>query len=371
MKINKHKIVLLINSLAGGGAEGVCVSIANSFAANGYEVDLIVLNLNNEVYLNRLSKEINLIVLNVNNARYSFLSLLKYLIKNKPKKIIVFSYELSAILVILRSLFRLKIKIISRNINTLSKKIKFLEQQNFWIRYVVKNLIYYSYQKIDYVINQCYAMKEDLNKLYPQLSHKSGVIYNPISNHILDYVNLNDIKNVKKENYILCVGRLEKQKAFHYAIEGFARIKNKFPSLRLKILGEGSLEKELKQKANDLKLLDRIDFEGFQKNIIPYYLHARATVLTSFYEGFPNSLLESIILGTPVVSFDCLCGPNEIIKKGINGYLVKQEDISDLENKLSLVIKSRFDIEKMSLTVEKFKLDKIFKHYQKILNSFT
>ena len=370
MKINKDKISLIINSLAGGGAEGVCVSVANSFANNGYEVDLIILNLNNEVYLDRLSKKVNLIVLQVNHARYSFLPLLKYLIRNKPEKILVFSYELSAVLVILRLLFRIKIKIISRNINTLSKKINHLEKQNFWMKHIVKNLIKYSYQKIDHVINQCYEMRDDLHKTFPKISNKSSVIYNPISNQFLDYINLNDIKNVKKENYLLCVGRLEKQKAFHYAIEGFSRIANKFPNLRLKILGQGSMEKKLKQKAIDLKLADRIDFEGFKKNIIPYYLHARATVLTSLYEGFPNILVESIILGTPVVSFDCPCGPNEIVKKGINGYLVHQEDISDLENKLSSVINGRFDVEKMNLSVEKFKLNEIFKNYQKILNSF-
>ena len=60
MKIDKDKIVLLINSLAGGGAEGVCVSIANSFADKGYQVDLVILNLNNEAYLDRLSKNVNL-----------------------------------------------------------------------------------------------------------------------------------------------------------------------------------------------------------------------------------------------------------------------------------------------------------------------
>lgn len=369
MKIDKDKIVLLINSLAGGGAEGVCVSIANSFADKGYQVDLVILNLNNEAYLDRLSKNVNLIVLNVNHARYSSPSLLRYIYKNKPKKILVFNYELSVMLVILRFLFRIKIKIISRNINTLSKKIIFLEQQNFWTKYVVKTLIKYFYNKIDHVVNQCHAMHDDLIKIYPQLYHKSSVIYNPVSNHILDYVNLHDLHQIKKKDYLLCVGSLEKQKAFHYAIEAFATIANDFPKLRLKILGQGSLEQELKQKVIDYNLTGRVDFEGFQKDIIPYYLYARATVLTSIYEGFPNTLVESITLGTPVVSFDCPSGPREIIKEGINGYLVKYKDTVDLKKKLLTVIKNEFSVEKMSSTVESFKLNKINKHYEKILSS--
>ena len=98
MSLDK-KIIFLISTLSGGGAEGVCVGIANSFADNGWDVDLVVLNLRNEAYLNRLSEKVNLIVLNVNHI-LGF-SLLRYLYK-KNKKILVFNYELSVVLVILK-----------------------------------------------------------------------------------------------------------------------------------------------------------------------------------------------------------------------------------------------------------------------------
>ena len=118
------KITLMISSLSGGGAESVCVSMANSFVNNDWQVDLIILNLNDEVYLKRLSDKVNLTVLNVNHARNSILPLLRYIYKKKIKTFLVFNYELAVILVILRLIFRIKIKIIARNINTLSIKIK-------------------------------------------------------------------------------------------------------------------------------------------------------------------------------------------------------------------------------------------------------
>ena len=133
--------------MSGGGSESVCISIANSFANNNWQVDLVILNLNDEAYLNRLSEKVNLVVLNINHARYSALSLLNYLNSNKIKTILVFNYELAVILVILRLIFRLQIKIISRNINTLSIKIKKFEEQNLWTKYVVKNLVKYFYHK--------------------------------------------------------------------------------------------------------------------------------------------------------------------------------------------------------------------------------
>ena len=368
MKINRGKIVFLISSLGGGGAERVCVNIANSLAEKGYNIELVVLNLNNEIYLKYLSKNVKIIELKINHVRYSALPLLEYIFKNKPNKILAFNYELSVMLVILRFLFRFKFKILSRNVNTFSLKIEHLDQANLWNKFIVKNLIKFFFSKVDHVVNQCHAMRSDLISIYPQLHHNSSVIYNPISNHMLDEVSSHDLNKIKKKDYLLCVGRLEKQKAFHYAIKAFAEIANEFPKLRLKILGQGSLEQELKQKVIDFGVGDRVDFEGFKKNISSYYLYARATILTSLYEGFPNTLVESIALGTPVVSFDCPSGPSEIIKDGVNGYLVNYKDSVDLKSKLSRIIENKFSINKMINSIEKFRLYKISKSYDEILN---
>ena len=169
---------------------------------------------------------------------------------------------------------------------------------------------------------------------------------------------------------MLCVGRLENQKAFHYAIKGFASISKKFPSLRLKFLGQGSLEKELKKIVAKHGLEKRVDFEGFKKDIIPYYLYAKATLITSKYEGFPNCMVESLKLGTPVISFDCPSGPKEIIKNGINGFLVKHEDLDDLNRKLLIFMSSEFNIEDMNSTLKKHEPVEVAKSYVRILNSF-
>ena len=370
MKLKKKKILLLNSSLAGGGAESVCVSIANKFSDKGWSVDLAVLNTNNETFLYRIFKSVKLITLNVSHARYAALPLIKYIFKNKPKIILVFNYELSVMLVILRFLFRLDIKIIARNINTLTIKLRQFEDQNFWTRYIVLPLVKFCYQNVDHVVNQCHGMRDDLIHTYPKLINNSSVIYNPIPDHIEDYTRKHDLSKIKKEEYILCVGRLEKQKAFHYAIETFAKISNKFPKLRLKIIGKGNLEYKLRQKAIDCHIAQKVDFLGFQKNIIPFYLHAKATVLTSNYEGYPNVLIESIIMNTPVVSFDCPNGPAEIIKNGVNGYLVKNLDASDLENKLLETLKREFNYLELKNSVKKNQIDQVFQRYEKLINFY-
>ena len=175
-------------------------------------------------------------------------------------------------------------------------------------------------------------------------------------------------KSIKKK-YILCAGRLEKQKSVHYAIEAFALAR---PFLKgnyyLKIVGQGSLEKELKNLVKCLKIEQHVLFEGFQKNITSYYLKAKATLLSSTYEGFGNVLIESIMLGTPIISFDCPSGPDEIIND-LNGKLVKFGDIKGLSRAIIDVCNSEYDIESVQSTAHRYRSDKIVKEYEQVLNS--
>src|SRR5690606_4579843 len=127
----------------------------------------------------------------------------------------------------------------------------------------------------------------------------------------------------------------------HYLLEAFCRLEDK--EVILKLLGKGSLENELKKLAKDLGIEDRVIFEGFQEDVISYIISAKVVALTSLYEGFPNVLVESIALGTPVVSFDCQSGPSEIIIDGVNGYLVKYLDKDDFAKKLDLALTKDFD----------------------------
>ena len=269
----------------------------------------------------------------------------------------------------MRFFIKLKIKIIARNTSTFSIRINEYKKKNIWARYIISPLIEHFYKKADHIVNQCNGMLNDLINVNPEIKLKSSVINNSIPNNIQAYVDLNNINQIKRKNYLLCVGRLEEVKAYHYAIEAFAKIAGKFPNLRLKFVGDGSLKNNLKQKATELSILNRIDFEGFQNNIIPYYLGAKATILTSLYEGYPNILIESIALGTPVVAFNCKSGPNEIIKNNVNGYLVKHLDVKDLTDKLSKVLTSSFKRKNIIQTLEKNQNKYVSEKYKNLIES--
>lgn len=358
-------MTFFVTSFRCGGTERICVTLANTLIDCGWDIDIIVLNLNNSVLQTELNNKINLTVFNVNHTRKVFLKLIKYLIIHKPKKILAFNHQFSVILIIIRAIFSFKFQIIARNMSTLSKKND--TENSFWHKHIVNRFIRLFYRNVDMVIAQSKGMKDDLINNYKIPEEKCVIIHNPVNPSIEHYLKDNPFKNYEKK-YLLCVGRLESVKSFHYAIRSFAQIKNDYKELRLKIVGEGNLRKDLITLATKLGVLESVDFEGFKKDIIPYYLGAKATILTSIYEGFPNVLIESIALGTPVVAFDCPCGPNEIIINGVNGFLVRFQDNEHLENSLRATLDKEWQTSKIIDTALNFSSQQVIKKYVQIFS---
>ena len=87
-----------------------------------------------------------------------------------------------------------------------------------------------------------------------------------------------------------------------------------------------------------LNLSEMILFQSFTPNPFPVVKQAKFTVLTSRYEGFPMTILESLACGTPVISVDCKSGPNEIIKNEYNGLLVENNNIKALSDAINLFV---------------------------------
>jgi glycosyltransferase involved in cell wall biosynthesis len=362
-------ISIFIGNLKSGGAQSVCISLSNHLAIRGWKVDLIVLNLEESQNLERINCDVEILSLGVKKARFSFMRLLSYFFKKKPHLVVSFDYEMAIVLVFLKLFFNFKF--ILRNINTVSRIVD--NSRKAISRYVIKNIIYNSLNKSDFIINQCQAMEDDLLVKWPIFKSKSVVIYNPVSDYIQKYVSYNQLRNSNLivDEYILCVGRLESQKSFQTALIAFSTITKRFPRLRLKLVGDGSELNNLRKLSFDLGINHLVDFEGVKTDLISIYVKAKLTLLTSTYEGFPNVLIESITLGTPVVSFDCPSGPKEIIVNGVNGFLVINGSVSDLVDKLISAVQYNWDELKIRETSNQYRVENYFKEFENtILKSF-
>lgn len=128
---------------------------------------------------------------------------------------------------------------------------------------------------------------------------------------------------------LIGVGRDDPVKGFWHLIKAFYLVQKEIPQMRLIIMGDGSFE-QAKSLVSELQLEQKVYFPGVRKNPYKYLAASEMFLLSSYTEGFPNVLVEAMILGRPLISTDCRTGPAEILDHGKYGILVP--DMGDTED---------------------------------------
>lgn len=156
-----------------------------------------------------------------------------------------------------------------------------------------------------------------------RIKEKSTVIFNPINKDFFA-----DIKSPKCKN-IVTFGRLVEQKNFKLLINAYSRVCNQIED-DLYIYGEGPLKKELEEQIGVLGLIQRVHLMGRTNDVKHILANSKLFVMSSDFEGMPNSLLEAVCMLTPSISTDCPCGGSKIILSEGAGALVEMNDIDAL-----------------------------------------
>ena len=129
---------------------------------------------------------------------------------------------------------------------------------------------------------------------------------------------------------MIAVGRLDYQKGFDRLIFVWEKVRKQMPDWRLDIFGQGEWREILQSMIDERGLQDVVRLNNPTKNIGDEYVDSSIIVMTSNYEGFGMVLVEAMSCGVPAVSFDCKCGPAEIISQHDGGLVVKNGDIEGL-----------------------------------------
>ena len=180
-----------------------------------------------------------------------------------------------------------------------------------------------------------------------------------------------DMENKK----VIAVGRYTYQKGFERLIEAWRLIAPDFPDWRLEIVGDGKQRAMLKEMTTRYGIGNSVALVPANNEIEKHYLSSSVYAMTSRYEGLPMVLLEAQAFGLPIISFNCKCGPSDIVDNGKNGFLVEEGNVPAFASQLRKVMANVELRKKMSRNAleasKKFSVEPVMSRWMQLFESLT
>ena len=171
---------------------------------------------------------------------------------------------------------------------------------------------------------------------------------------------------------VISVGRLTYQKGYDRLVDVWRGVEQKNPEWQLQIYGSGEDKDMLLSKIEEYGLKN-VTILPPTSDIEDKLVEASLYVMTSRFEGLPMVLLEAMAVGLPLVSFDCKCGPRDVIEDGKNGYLIPDGDLLLMEERINSLLNDDEKLKEMSLyskkTAMRFSHEKIMERWIELFQS--
>lgn len=358
-------IYICDNVVEKGGIERVIIAKANYFAdILKYKVTIVVTSNKEKEAFYKISKNIKIIDLNIRkNFIFSFFKYtkkLKQILNELDPNIILVPTGKEGMLIpfIDKKIYKIReIHFSKKSRNIQNENCNCLKKKMIQIYNFMEQKIIQKYDKLVVLTNED---KKEWN-------HKNiEVIYNPKTIKISKSAELLNKK-------VISVGRLDYQKGFDRLINVWEKVLKNNEDWILEIYGDGPLREEILEMIKEKKLEKNILLMGATKNIDEKMLDSSIYILSSRHEGLPLVLLEAMECGLPIVSFDCPCGPKDVIKNAFNGYLIKNGEIELMAQSLERLLNNqelRKNIgENSKKESQKYEIEKVMLKWTRIFES--
>lgn len=351
----KLKVYFVIYSLSKGGAEKVFSIIANNIDKNIFEVTFVTLKqYSNSFHLNDNIKKI---CLDEDRSILAFKKIFILIKKGKPDVVFSTISQISLMVGVIGYIHNFfskkKALLIMRETSIPSVYIERSKYPSWFLSYLIKKI----YPSFDIIISQGMFMKQDLVINFHIKPEIIKIIHNPIE--------INTRKNINKSNVytLITVGNLTTIKGYDRLLRILNILKEKV-DFKYYIVGGGELEKVIKGLIVKYDLEKKCIMTGSIDNVSDYLAYADLFLQGSYFEGYPNAVIEANQAGLPVVAFDVPGGTNEIIQNGVNGFLVKDGDINTYVDSVLLALSTSFNKEDIINSTKKYSKEKIIKEYE-------
>lgn len=350
------KIVYCLNSIRYlGGIQRITVTKANALAdAPGYEVYIVVTDNKVGNIVQPLSPKVHLIDLDINyyegdTERSAISDLFVSIYKRKlhKKALKQFLFELKPDIVISVGTSE-KYMLLSMKKRTW-KVIREFHFERFYRkkysttrfkRMVASFADFYDFHFKEKQYDKIVLLTQEDREENWHGWTKTVVIPNPVS------FTCDNPSNLQNKT-IAMVGRLDPIKNVGSMINAFKQVTEQHPDWCLKLYGDGAEKESLKKQIVDLGLQDNVRFMGFTNDVRAAFTQSSIATLTSLCEGFALVVIEAMECGVPVVSYQCSCGPKDIISEAVDGFLIPVNDEQLLADRICQLIENEELLQKM------------------------
>jgi len=353
-------IVIFIKNLRVGGLQRVAVNLINEFT-KWSDVSIILLNKDGR-FLEKINSEAKIYELPYSSLKFNMLHGIHLFRRLQPDVILSFQTVYNLYVLIIATLGRIDAKIILTEHDRFSAKLK--EWHSIYTKLVK---IFYTYA--DLIITPSIGLEEDIKRTNIVDNSRIKTIYNPIVNLKDTTPNQNPIyKNLGSFDYIIAAGgRLTNNKNLELVIKSFDLSKSKQNGLLI-IFGNGPQLSKLQSIVKNRSLHEHVCFVGHQQNVSGLLQMCDAYILTSKHEALPTTLIESLAVGTYVISVDCDYGPREIIENPNVGLLIREYDPIAIAEGIDSAIKMEVDEQLLIKSSERFSIKYRSLEYKEQIN---
>lgn len=318
------RIGFVIFSLQGGGAERVAATLVNEWARRGEQITLLTIDSHDTDFypiderVQRVALGLNIPSKNwrdsvANNVRR--VSLLRTFARSSKFDVIISFGDKTNVLLLLAT----------RGLNIPVIVAEHIDPRVWFIGASADCLRRLLYPRASAVI----VLTAGIGQWARQIvgTEAVTVIPNPVGEQCL-HRSQSIIKD--KQHFVVAMGRMDFQKGFDLLLRAFALCVERYPDWTLRLVGQGAEQQRLWNLSDQLGIKHAVRFEPVTKEPEKVFRESDLFVLSSRFEGFPMVLLEAMACGLPVVSFDCMSGPREMIRHDVDGLLVPPEDVDAL-----------------------------------------
>lgn len=312
----RQRLLFLIPTLTGGGAERVVVTLLQHLDRERFELALAVVDTRDAAFRDQVPGDVEFIDLGCRRVRYALPKLLRLLWRRRPDVVMSTLGHLNLALAMVRPLLPRGTRYVARETTVVSRGIGNYRNVRLWA-WAYRRF----YGRFDRLVCQSRGMQDDLVHSFGLDPARMVIIPNPVDRaRIAAACGAVAMPSALPASFhAVAAGRLSTEKGFDLLIDALAIARRR--DLQLKILGEGALKDELMARAQVRGVAGRVEFCGYLHNPYPTFAEADLFVLSSRYEGFPNVVLEALACGTPVVATPAPGGTREILD-GVGGCIV-------------------------------------------------